>query len=522
MGEDGWRKAAPETDVKEGEPIAVEVDGDDVLLVRVDGEIHACAGKCTHYGGPLADGLLDGHVVTCPWHNARFDVTDGRMVSPPALDHLTCYEAKVEAGDVYVRPRAEAREEPEPVAGTEGLQAVIVGAGAAGNAAAETLRREGFGGKIALITAEPDRPYDRPNLSKEYLSGEAKPEWIPLRDESFYADRGIDLLTSHEVAAVDPGAGSVTFADGSELAYDRLLLATGGVPRPLPVEGGDLEGVFLLRTLADAESIIGALDGAENVVVIGAGFIGMEVAGSLAERGLKVDLVARAAVPMARVFGEAVGRWLRGLHEEAGTTFHMGASVAKIGGAGKVESVELDDGSTLPADVVVAGLGIAPAVDFLEGTGLVEDGAVPVDERLQTKAENVYAAGDIAMVPDARLGRRIRVEHWVVAERQGQHAARMMLGRDDPYDEVPFFWTQQHGKSINYAGSARTFDRIAVRGEIGGEFLTGYYEAGALRAVASLWRDVDFIAAMQVLKAGRNIDPEQFEDEGVDLRELAG
>ena len=522
MNEAEWRKVAPQSDIKEGQPTAVEVGEDTVLLARVDGRIHACAGKCTHYGGPLADGLLRGAVITCPWHNARFDVTSGRMVAPPALDHLACYEAKVEAGDVYVRPRSEPTEAAEPIAGTEDLQAVIVGAGAAGNAAAETLRREGFAGKIALITAEPDGPYDRPNLSKEFLAGAAEPDWIPLRDDSYYAERDIDLLTHHTVTAVDPDGRFVTFEDGSRLGYDRLLLATGGTPRPLPVEGADLENVFLLRTLADAESIIAALDGAENVVVVGAGFIGMEVAGSLTERGLHVDVVALEAVPMAHIFGEQVGQWLRGLHEEAGTTFHMNSRVAKIVGGEAVEAVELADGTALPADVVVAGLGIRPEVDFLEGTGLVEDGAVPVDERLQTAAPDVYAAGDIAAVPDPRLGRRARVEHWTVAERQGQHAARMMLGRDEPYAEVPFFWTQQHEKSVNYAGIANNADRIVVRGEIGGEFLAGYYEQGELRAVASLWRDIDFIAAMQALAAGKNIDPKQLEDENVDLREFAG
>ncbi len=516
-----WHKAALLSEVKEGQPAVVEVGEASVLLVRIDGQIHACAGKCTHYGAPLADGLLRGTVITCPWHNARFDVTSGRMVAPPALDHLTCYAVKVEAGAIYVRPRSEPSEAVEPVAGTEDQQVVIVGAGAAGNAAAETLRREGFGGAIALVTTEPYGPYDRPNLSKDFLAGTAEPEWIPLRSDSYYAERDIALLTNHRVTRVDPGRSCVTFADGSQLGYDQLLLATGGTPRPLPVEGGDLEHVFLLRTLADAEAIIAALDGAENAVVIGAGFIGMEIAGALTERGLHVDVVALEEVPMARVFGEQVGRWLRGLHEAAGTTFHMNAQVATITGGNRVESVELADGRILPADVVVAGLGIRPAVDFLDGTGLVEEGVVPVDEHLQSGARYVYAAGDIAAVPDPRLGRRVRVEHWAVAQRQGQHAARMMLGRKEPYSEVPFFWTQQGGKSLNYAGIANNMDHIAVRGEIGGEFLAGYYERGELRAVASLWRDIDFIAAMQILAAGKSLDPKQLEDESVDLRELA-
>ena len=519
MVETDWLNVASESKVKEAVPTAFKAGKDKVLLVKLEGQIHACAGKCTHYGAPLEEGLLSGKVITCPWHNARFDVTTGRMVSPPALEGLRCYEVRVEDGDVYVRRTKRSKPTPRPE--TEDQTFVIVGAGAAGNAAAETLRSEGFVGRVLLITAEADRPYDRPNLSKEFLSGKAEPDWIPLRSDTFYPDHNIELMTGKKVVRIDCGMRSVTFENAESVRYDRLLLATGGRPRPLALPGADLDGVFLLRSKADAEAIVAALEGAKSVVVIGAGFIGLEAASSLTERGLKVHVVGPEKVPMARGFGERIGKWLKTLHEKKGVTFHLEVKPTEIKGRKRVSSVRLSDGSTLEADVVIVGIGITPVVDTLEGAGLANDSGVPVDARLKTAADGVYAAGDIASVPYPPLGRHIRVEHWVVAERQGQHAARAMMGSAEPYTEIPFFWTQQYDKSISYAGFAPTFDRIAWRGAFGKSgFLAGYFQQDKLLAVASLGRDREFILLSRMLKAGEPISPEQFEDEKVDLNEL--
>ena len=521
MTEPDWQKVTSEGDVKEGIPVAFKVGKEKVLLVRLEGQIHACAGECTHYHAPLEEGLLTGHIITCPWHNARFDVTTGEMVSPPALAHLRCYEVKVEDGTVYVRRTKRAKPTPRPE--TEDQTFVIVGAGAAGNAAAETLRREGFAGRICLITAEADRPYDRPNLSKEYLAGTAKPGWIPLRSETFYPKRDIELMTERRVVRLDCGVRSVTFENSQSVHYDRLLVATGGRPRRLDIPGSDLEGVFTLRSKTDADQIIAALTDAQNVVVIGASFIGLEAAASLIERGLTVSVVGPEEVPLARVFGERIGKWLMGLHEKKGVEFHLGVKPAEIKGKQRVESVTLSDGSRLAADVVIVGIGVTPVVDCLSSAGLAAESGVPVDEHLKTADDWVYAAGDIALVPYAPLARRIRVEHWAVAERQGQHAARAMMGSTEPYNEVPFFWTQQYDKSLSYAGLATSFDRIAYRGTVSGKgFLAGYYQEDKLLAVASLWRDAEFIAASEILKAGKAVTFEQFEDEKVDLRELIG
>jgi NADPH-dependent 2,4-dienoyl-CoA reductase/sulfur reductase-like enzyme/nitrite reductase/ring-hydroxylating ferredoxin subunit len=520
MPENGWTRVAREEDLAEGVPLSVKAGKKKLLLVRLEGKVHACGDRCTHYGGPLSEGLLRGKVVACPWHMAEFDVTTGRLVAAPALDDVPCYRVKVEGGDVYV---AEGRK-PKPLTSPGGDKRtfVIVGAGAAGNAAAETLRREGFGGRIALVTGEADGPYDRPSLSKDFMSGEASRKWLPLRKPEFYETAQIELLTGRRAAALDPAARRLTFANGEELRFDAALLATGGVPRPLKVPGADLRDVLLLRSLADAERIVAAAGKAGTAVVLGAGFIGMEVASALRQRGLRVHLVAPDAVPMAKVFGERVGNWLRGVHGENGVEFHLGETAAEVRGGGEVREVVLSGGTRLEADLIVAGLGITPATDWLQGSGLTEDGVVPVDGALRTKADGIYAAGDIAAVPDPHTGRLYRVEHWAVAERQGQHAARAMLGSDSPYGDVPFFWTMQFGNSVKFVGYPDRPDEVVVRGTVEeGDFLVGYYAGGRLRAVSAAGRALEAIAAGCLLKDGRSISPAEMKDEATDLRELA-
>jgi len=530
VAETVWTKVAKEKDLAEGVPLAAKVGKDDVLLVRLKGKVRACGGKCTHYGAPLAEGLVVGGEVQCPWHNARFDLATGEMTAPPALDGVGCYPVKIEKGEVFVGPKkrsefpamAEGKGELPSRKRTETTFAII-GAGAAGNAAAETLRREGFGGRIVLITAEPDRPYDRPNLSKDYLAGEADPDWIPLRSETFYDKLKVELLTGRRVAALDPKARTIAFEDGKALKFDQALVATGGVPRRLDVPGASLTGVFLLRSLADSKAIVAAAEKAGSAVVIGAGFIGAEAASSLRHRGLEVHLVAPEEAPLARVFGERIGQWVRGLHEEGGVRLHLGTTVKEIRGRNRVEAVVLADGTTIETNLVVTGLGITPAVACLDGTGLVTGGAVPVDGWLQTRAEGVFAAGDIALAPNPRTGEAERIEHWVVAERQGQHAARAMLGSRAHYDLVPFFWTRQFGKSLQYFGFARQWDRVAYRGRVeDGDFLAGYYAGGNLRALAASGRPKEAIAAGCAIQTGRKLSADEFEDAGTDLEALTG
>jgi apoptosis-inducing factor 3 len=520
MADEDWQKITKDADLKEGIPVSFDLGKSKVLLVRLKGAIYACSGKCTHYETHLDKGFLYGNIITCPSHNARFDVTNGRMAAPPALNHLKCYETKVENGEVYVRPAPKAA--PVIRQDTTNRTFVILGSGAAGNAAAETLRDEGFAGRVVLVSPESALPYDRPNLSKDFLAGKTQPDWIPLHSEKFYQDRGIEFITGRKATGIDADAHTITLDNGQKLFWDSLLLATGGAPRPLMIPGKDLKGAFLLRSRGDADSIIKAIEeGARSVVVIGASFIGLEAASALGQRKLQVCVTAPENIPLGHIFGEPIGQWLKELHESRGVAFHLGRKPVEITGSQKVEGVRLDNGAVLAADLVVAGIGITPVLHYLSGTDLVKENAVPVDPCLKTFREGIYAAGDIAAVPYAPLGQRIRVEHWAVAERQGQHAARAMLGSTRPYDEVPFFWTRQHDNSVCYMGWARSFNRIAYRGPVDNNgFLAGYYKNDSLLAAASLKRGVELSILGELLKAGIEVAFNQFEDKNFDLRSL--
>ncbi|MBC7185860.1 MAG: FAD-dependent oxidoreductase [Calditrichaeota bacterium] len=507
------------SELAEGVPTAVKVGDDEVLLVRMGGRVHACSGKCPHYGAPLVEGFVVGHEVVCPWHNARFDFRNGQLVAPPALDDLPTYEVEIDGEDVYVQRAAPRR--PSARVGKE-KTVLIVGAGAAGEAAAETLRHEGFDGRVVMVTAEEDLPYDRPNLSKEFLAGKAKPEWLPLRSAEFYRDQRIEVLNKTRVTAIDPKGRVAHLEPGGKFPFDLCLVAPGGTPRLLSVPGAGLKGVLTLRTLSDARALVAAVEKASSVLIVGAGFIGLEAASALRSRGLQVEVVAPESVPLAPVLGDGVGRCLQDLHEEYGVRFHLGRTVQELRGNGAVEEAILSDGQRLRVDVVLVGIGIVPATDFLAGTGLVEQGAIPVDSRLETKAAGIFAAGDVAAVPDPRSGVRIRVEHWAVAQRQGQHAARAMLGRAEAYQEVPFFWTRQHGVGLKYAGYGHGFDKVLYRGDLHARrFLAGYFAGGRLVAAATMGMGEEFAATEAILRRGLAVTPEQFRDLGFDLKAVA-
>lgn len=520
MAEGKWIQVAREEEVPEGGLVKVTMEDEEVLLTRIQGRFLAWGNRCPHHGAPLDEGLAVGGEVVCPWHHARFDRYTGKATRAPALDDLPRYPVKVAAGKIHLDP---AQPPPEKERGLHRDQTfVVVGAGAAGNAAAETLRREGFAGRLVLITAEKEPPYDRTALSKGYLTGDVPPGWVPLRDAAFYRRLDIELWTGRRVVSVDPKERLLVFHQGDPLRYDQALLATGGRPRLPGVPGEDLEHIFMLRSFDSARSLLDAAQGAEKAVVAGASFIGMEVAAALCTRGLEVRVVAPESVPLEGVFGERIGRWLQGLHEQHGVRFHLGRSVQAFAGKnGRVRTVELSDGTTLDADLVVAGLGIVPQVSYVQGTGLLEGEAVPVNPRLQTREDFLYAAGDIALVPDPRTDERRRVEHWVEAERQGQHAACSMLGVEAPYREVPFFWTMQYGQPIHYAGYAPHADRIAYRGQVEqGDFLAGYYQDGRLLAVAGAGRPREMIAAEQLIRTGTGPGPESFARPGTDLVDM--
>lgn len=484
-------------DIADGAMIEGHVGDAAVLLVRRADELFAVGAQCPHYGAPLADGLLVGETIRCPWHHAAFCLRTGELLRAPALDGLPCWRVERRDGRAVV---LDARPAAVPLAlNAPGLPAsvVIVGGGAAAIAAAVTLRQEGYPHPVTLLSADRDPPYDRPNLSKDYLAGTADADWLPLRAPSFYAEQRIDVRCGTRVARIDPAQQAVELADGSRLAYGALLLATGAEPNRLTVPGADLPHVCVLRSRADCDALIGKLKTARRCVVVGASFIGLEAAAALRARGLDVHVVAPDAHPMARVLGEALGDTIKALHESHGVVFHLGATPAQI----SPDSVTLSTGEVLPAEVVVVGIGVHPNVALAQDAGLAVERGVTVDRFLQTSAPGIYAAGDIARWPDPLTGARIRVEHWVVAERQGIVAARNMLGQQQPFDAVPFFWSQHYDMTVNYVGHAEQWDRVEIDGDLAAHDCSIAYWRGDTRlAVATVGRDLDSLKAEAALE----------------------
>jgi NADPH-dependent 2,4-dienoyl-CoA reductase/sulfur reductase-like enzyme/nitrite reductase/ring-hydroxylating ferredoxin subunit len=468
------------------------VGGDAVLLAKVGDEFFAIGATCSHYGGPLPEGLLVGDTVRCPWHHACFSLRTGAAVKAPAFNPMPCWRVEKTNGKVFVRGKIESATERKTAkaraASETPSRVVIVGGGAAGFAAAEMLRREGFDGSLTLISSDESAPYDRPNCSKDYLAGNAPEDWMPLRPDDYYKDQSIDLVLRAEVKEINPRARQVTLAEGRSIPFDKMLLATGAEPIRLDIPGADKPHVHLLRSLADSRAIIANAKQARHAVVIGASFIGLEVAASLRAREIEVHVVAPEHRPLERVLGREYGDFIRGLHEEHGVVFHLEETASAIDG----RNVRLKGGATLLADLVVVGIGVRPRIQLAERAGLKVDRGVVVNEYLETSAPGIFASGDISRWPDAHSGDTLRIEHWVVAERQGQTAARNILGQRERFAEVPFFWSQHYDVPINYIGHAEKWDGIEIEGDIKArDCLVRYRRSGKVLAVASIFRDVE-------------------------------
>lgn len=502
------RAGLPLRSLVDGEMVPGHVDGEDAIVVRRGEQIFAVGAYCTHYHGSLANGLLVDDTVRCPLHHACFSLRSGEALRAPALDPIACWRVE-RAGDmVLVREKVAGSAVKKEASPTKGRRlpasVVIVGGGGAGLAAAEMLRREGYDGGILMISADDSPPCDRPNLSKDYLAGTAPEDWIPLRPPEFFAEYRIELLLNSRVSRLDLPRKQVQLENGKTHPFDALLIATGAAPVELPIPGSKDSQIHYLRTFADSKAIAAKAASASKVVIVGASFIGLEVAASLRARGIAVHVVAPESQPLERVMGAEVGRFIRELHESHGVAFHLGETVSEING----HHVKLSAGAILEADFIVLGAGVRPALAIAEQAGLAIDRGIVVNEYLETGAPGVHAAGDVARWPDPHTGQQIRVEHWVVAERQGQVAARNILGYRERFDAVPFFWSQHYDVTINYVGHAEKWDEVEIDGKLQArDCAVSYKWRGGILALATISRDLQSLqaeAAMEGLPRAGN------------------
>ncbi len=478
-------------ELADGQMKQVKAGDTDLLLVRLDGQFYALGARCTHYGAPLATGVLHGERIICPWHHACFHARTGAHLEPPGLDHLPTFPVRVEGEQVLVELAEAVEGRRTPQLGQRDPQdartCVVIGAGCAGAYAVEALRTQGFTGQVVWMTNGEFPPIDRPNLSKEYLAGEAPEAWMPLRDPDFYKAADIEIIPQ-AVKMLDAAARTVTLANGEQLRYEVAVVAPGARPRRLAVPGAELPGIFMLRTIEDSRAIRMAAAQAHRAVVVGASFIGMEVAQSLRHLGLAVTVVAPETVPFERTLGGEVGRVLQTLHEAHGVTFRLGHTVQAFEGTDRVQQVVLDNGDRLPADLVVVGIGVQPATDFMQGVQKAPDGSILVDAYLQA-ADGLFVAGDAARFPDWRTGRPIRIEHWRLAAQHGRLAGANAAGARQPYQGVPFFWTRQFGVSLQYLGYVETWDEVVLDGDPSArKFLACYLRGDQVWAVAGMGR----------------------------------
>lgn len=484
------------TSISDGGQLSGVVDGEDALLVRRGAEFFAVGAYCTHYHGPLADGLVVDDTVRCPWHHACFSLRTGEALRAPALDPISCWQTQQVGDKVFVReklhPFAPRHVEKAP------NSVVIVGGGAAGLAAADMLRREGYDRAVTIMSADDSPPVDRPNLSKDYLAGTAQEDWVPLRSPEYYRERRIDLHLNSRVSSIDTRRKRILLESEKSLEFGALLFATGADPVHLPIEGASASQVHYLRTFADSKAIIAEAASAKRVVVVGASFVGLEVAASLRTRGLVVDVVAPERQPLERVMGAEIGSFVRKLHESHGVTFHLGETVSRVEG----RAVILSSGTVLDADFLVLGVGVRPSLALAERAGLAIDRGILVNEYLETSVPGIFAAGDAARWPDPNTGEKIRVEHWVVAERQGQVAARNILGRREKFDAVPFFWSQHYDVAINYVGHAESWDATEIDGNLDARDCSVTYKKGRRTlAVVTISRDFQSLQAEAAMEA---------------------
>ena len=512
-------------EIQPGEMKQVAVEGGEILLVNVNGQISALGAHCPHYEAELAKGTLVGDTIVCPWHQACFCAKSGDLKEPPALNALPKYDVTIQGEDIVVKLPDKLKKSRIPDMASSNPQSdartfVIVGAGAAGNAAAQTLREDGFQGRVIMISHEPHLPYDRPNLDKAYLQGEAPKAWLPLRSEKFYQNHNIELMLAKTVIKVDVATKTITFQDQETLQYDKVLLATGGIPRRLDVPGADLPNVVTLRSLDDADALIHDCEHASRIIVIGASFIGLESAFSLKKRGLDVTVAAPEKIPFASIFGEEIGSMIQQSYMEQGIRFQLGHAIAAFEGENYARAVVLKNGERIEADLFLLGVGVIPNTGYLQGLDVQPDGSVQVDEYFQAAAD-VYAAGDIARFPDWRSRDGIRIEHWRTAEQHGRDAAHHMAGKPVPNRSVPFFWSKQPDFNIRYVGYVKDWEEVIFDGDLASKkFLAFYIKHGKVYAVAGAKRDREMAALHELMRLNKMPAPDELRGKSLNILDL--
>jgi apoptosis-inducing factor 3 len=521
-------------DLQDGQMQQVSVGDTDILLVKINGQFHALGAYCTHYQAPLAKGILNEDRLICPWHNACFNATTGEQLEAPGLGSLSCYGVRIEDDRVIVKVdrdnlamRSTLKQMTQTPsiarydANTDGRTFVILGAGAAGAHGSETLRIAGYQGKIVIITQEDRLPYDRTWLSKDYFIGKVDREEMPLRSADFYREQDIEVLLNKQVIKVEAVAKTITFADGETLKYDVILVATGGKPRQIDVPGKDLKNIFTLRSFSDVDRILAATENASKAIVIGSSFIGMETASALTQQGLKVTVISPDSLPFKKILGKEIGQIFLKVHEENNVSFCLERKVTRFEGSDRVEAVILDNNERIETDIVIVGIGVQPATEFLEGVKLnPKDKSVPVDENLQA-TDSLYAAGDIAYYPDSITDEMIRVEHWRIAAQQGRIAAYNMAGKPCKFKSVPVFWTMQFKFPLRYVGHAKEWNEIIINGNLEErEFIAFYVRGDRVLAAASSKRDTETAAIYELMRQGRMPSPNILRDNSIDFVKL--
>ena len=448
----------------------------------------ATGAQCPHYGAPLDTGILVNKKIICPWHHAQFNIKNGNLIDSPALEGLASYEIEVKGGEVILISEKQSEKEVSKK-NRQKQTYLIIGGGAAGTAAAIKLRELGFAGHLIMVTADNEPPYDRTSLSKDFLKGDMDPEWLPLKNNDYYKNNNIEIILGQTVKNVDAENKIVELVNKTRLEFDKLLVASGSKPKKItPMEAG-YKNIYTLRTKQDAEKIQNISESANEIVIIGASFIAMEIAESLNDGNRNIHIIAPEKVPFQNTFGDEIGQLIRDKNEKAGIKFHLGQEVKEFEGNGSADKVVLNSGKTVEADLVIVGVGVNPATDFMPHFDMGSDGGLLTDEYLQVE-NDIFAAGDVAKFPYWKTGKIIRIEHWRVAQQLGMIAACNMLNFRKKIDIVPFFWTNLAELNIQYAGYSEKWDDTVIKGDLKkGDVLVFYIKDNEIQAVLGINKD---------------------------------